>query len=678
MGSSDERNIKAIDASVGGLVWVRRRNGSWWPGRIMAHHEVPDSSIVSPKSGTPIKLLGRDDASVDWYNLEKSKRVKAFRCGEYDACIETAKATGSGTGKKAVKYARREDAIVHALEIENAHLAKEHPELPIGKDDSCIEKSGTSGEVSRRNPSRKGNEDSGDVAETEVALQSSMSLKRKNNVKASKVQYLSEKRRRTPNDSEDDGIEGNKRMKGLEDIEMGRGSKRKVQVGALLEDKEENGFISDTNINGSMSNGSLSNDSSRDWSPSMKRKRSPVINADEHSKRKIRQRPLTKFLESTAMVSVPVTCDELVKASDCSPLPGFSESKVSPVINNNNSESNGVLCENVDVPLNASENVVEAIHKKVKESEITNIVEDDSSNGLVDVPLIGDEKYSAGISTIAFTSSSPKKALVSEPRRQCDQNNHDDVVKNEGSNGSACTSPTAAHTNGIETSTSKWQLKGKRNSRQMSKKQEERRNAYAEESNNHSLRPPHCSVSDRKPLGHFSFGTQSMGRNSELYDVKIELKANYKPRNVPLISLRSKSNGEAIVGHPLTVEVLEDGSCGRVGSSHLKPFDFPMADDDVKPKPSSKKKSKKKKSHIPPWNSSKSKKSSSLSIKTRCLSALTGQKLTVSSKKKVMIEKTKERIVACIPLKVVFSRINEAVKGSARQVHRSLPSAGNT
>lgn len=62
MGSSDER--KAIDASIGGLVWVRRRNGSWWPGRIMAHNEVPDSCLVSPKSGTPIKLLGRDDASV--------------------------------------------------------------------------------------------------------------------------------------------------------------------------------------------------------------------------------------------------------------------------------------------------------------------------------------------------------------------------------------------------------------------------------------------------------------------------------------------------------------------------------------------------------------------------------------------------------------------------------------
>lgn len=250
------------------------------------------------------------------------------------------------------------------------------------------------------------------------------------------------------------------------------------------------------------------------------------------------------------------------------------------------------------------------------------------------------------------------------------------MVKKEGSNGSACTSQATTLINGIEKSTSKWQLKGKRNSRQMSKKQEERRNAYAQEANNNSL--PHCSVSDQNPHGHFGIGTQAMGRNSQLYDVKIEVKANYKPRDVPLISLRSKLNGEAIVGHPLTVEVLEDGSCDRIVSSHVKSLGVPMVDDYAKPKPSSKNKSKKKKPHIPPHKSSKSKKSSSQSKKTRCLSALSGQKLAVISKKKVMTETAKEQVVACIPLKVVFSRINEAVKGSARQVHRVLPSAGNT
>lgn len=64
MGSSGKSNVNGIDASVGGLVWVRRRNGSWWPGRILGLHELSESCLVSPRSGTPVKLLGREDASV--------------------------------------------------------------------------------------------------------------------------------------------------------------------------------------------------------------------------------------------------------------------------------------------------------------------------------------------------------------------------------------------------------------------------------------------------------------------------------------------------------------------------------------------------------------------------------------------------------------------------------------
>ncbi|KAJ3680689.1 hypothetical protein LUZ60_016967 [Juncus effusus] len=107
-----------VDATVGTIVWVRRRNGSWWPGRILGPDELAESHLLSPRSGTPVKLLGREDASVDWYNLEKSKRVKAFRCGEFDACIERAEAAQGVPIKKREKYARREDAILHALELE--------------------------------------------------------------------------------------------------------------------------------------------------------------------------------------------------------------------------------------------------------------------------------------------------------------------------------------------------------------------------------------------------------------------------------------------------------------------------------------------------------------------------------------------------------------------------------
>jgi hypothetical protein len=61
----------------------------------------------------------------DWYNLEKSKRVKPFRCGEFDGCIERAESAQGMPLKKREKYARREDAILHALELERQMLKKQ-------------------------------------------------------------------------------------------------------------------------------------------------------------------------------------------------------------------------------------------------------------------------------------------------------------------------------------------------------------------------------------------------------------------------------------------------------------------------------------------------------------------------------------------------------------------------
>lgn len=124
MGSSESGGVR--DGGAGSIVWVRRRNGSWWPGKILGPDELSASHLMSPRSGTPVKLLGREDASVDWYNLEKSKRVKAFRCGEFDDCIERAEASLGLPAKKREKYARREDAILHALELEKQFLERKY------------------------------------------------------------------------------------------------------------------------------------------------------------------------------------------------------------------------------------------------------------------------------------------------------------------------------------------------------------------------------------------------------------------------------------------------------------------------------------------------------------------------------------------------------------------------
>ncbi|CAI8617124.1 unnamed protein product [Vicia faba] len=131
-----------MNCSVGSIVWVRRRNGSWWPGQILGTDDLSTSHLTSPRSGTPVKLLGREDASVDWYNLEKSKRVKAFRCGEFDDCIEKVESSHEMPLKKREKYARREDAILHALELER-QLVKKQAKVAIASDRTNCRSSGS-------------------------------------------------------------------------------------------------------------------------------------------------------------------------------------------------------------------------------------------------------------------------------------------------------------------------------------------------------------------------------------------------------------------------------------------------------------------------------------------------------------------------------------------------------
>ncbi|KAJ9190297.1 hypothetical protein P3X46_001516 [Hevea brasiliensis] len=770
MGSSDDpnNNSKAIDASVGGLVWVRRRNGSWWPGRIMGLDEISEGSLVSPRSGTPVKLLGREDASVDWYNLEKSKRVKAFRCGEYDECIEKAKANAANGNKKAVKYARREDAILHALEIENARLGKDCIDFFSSTNNSVGEVGSSAKELASISGSGKEDvgmteeeSDSGatkDKSDSDSApelSQSGISFEEPNHFGASKVQSVQGKRRKTPNDSEDDGTEGIKRMRGLEDLGM---------------------VVGDSNAGNCLSNGSPIN-GSKGYNLSMKRKRSQVANVHELLKRKNRCRPLTKVLENTAMVSVPVICDRLPNSSG-SPLNGFSDSKVSGidsnesrksicVVVNNNSDSTGVSCEN-GASLNPSEHAFDASHIDYKlrtENDapgVSGFTENDSLDRLFDVPFVGEDKHSAGFSPMVVSSSG--KHQVGGLGRQSSQSSQAEAVslKNEGLNESVSASSAATHANNIsqrmEKGTSKWQLKGKRNSRHINKnrKQDKRkymamddepdaylagiehldgffsgsdqkvdcdgtRRSLASYSCNlqvktkqiaddevdgvqdwskpFSLRESHIrggmvevSLPPQRSLPYrqsrFTVNSRYQmsdfpGRNindSKLYDVKVEVRANYQPQNVPLVSLMSKLNGKAIIGRPLTVEVLDDGYCDLIGSNECDPTHVSalegtglghaaMRNSEPGRIPA---KHMTMQLRFSPSKSPK-RKCGLLSKKIRKLSSLTGNK----DERKPVVEKLRGPVIVCVPLKLVFSRINEAVNGSARQTHRALTSSNS-
>ncbi|XP_075107411.1 uncharacterized protein At1g51745 isoform X2 [Nicotiana tabacum] len=726
MGSSGESSAKAIDASVGGLVWVRRRNGSWWPGRILGPDELPQSCSVSPRSGTPVKLLGREDASVDWYNLEKSKRVKAFRCGEYDECIEKAKAAAANSSRKAVKYARREDAIIHALEIESARLGKDHPNFfsRIDKEDGehhTMEDSHTSS-----NPLEDGKDLDEELTSSEdnsnsaqELSQSGVSFEAPNHVIASNEKPVCGRRRRTPNDSEDDGTEGSKRMKGLDDLGMGVVS-------------------------------------------SLKRKRSQVAHVHDFLKRKNRRRPLTKVLESTAMVSVPIMCEQLPSPTG-STLVGVSESKVyglqsiesgksSPTVLNNDTDNISVTCVN-GKPLDAFGYAHDSslVKCKQKESEISSILGlsgSGSSDRLFDVPLVTEEKHSAGLSPIMSCTSQKAQGGVGAQSSQGSQVEaisfgseelDDSDSTSSGSDDFQCFSQR------MEKGTSKWQLKGKRNSRQTSRKAGcyNTGGSHASESLTYSLKSRPATTMPQSQTRSIVDELRGWGRNvslrearmkgptaellapqrllpyrqsrytvnpkyessdfslrhhiadSSLYDVNLEVKASYRPQHVPYISLMSKLNGQPIIGHPLTVEVLDDGFCDNllVSGSECYSSSYDLdedhsenisalqgADMDYESKPSLAARISTRHRMVQPRDSPtkspKTRKNGLLSKKIRKLSSLTGSHQQ-NKEKKPVVEKLRGPAVACVPLKIVFSRINEALNSSVRPAHRSIiPSIG--
>ncbi|KAM7254426.1 hypothetical protein ACFE04_003806 [Oxalis oulophora] len=675
-----------IDASVGGLVWVRRRNGSWWPGRIVSIDEVCDGSVVSPRSGTPVKLLGREDASVDWYNLEKSKRVKPFRCEEFEECIAKAKFVVANAGKKAVKYARREDAVIHALELERAGLSKDHPDSLCRTDNS----GDVPGDVDHKSHSIQERED---LCEdnSEIGTDSAPALSQSgiSSEESNRINVSKEKRRRTPNDSEDDGTEKTKtkRMKGLEDIGVVVRSKRKTQAGAVLEPVQLDSTTIDSNP---VSNGVAIN-GDKNSAPSFKRKRSQVANVHEFLKKKNRRKQLTKVLESTAMV--PVSCDQTLN-SNGSPRQSISDTKVSVVVNNN-SDSNGLSSENGS-PLKASEHVVNGNHQKMKENETTSIPDlpkKDYSDGLFDVPSTVGEKSSAGVSPIVDSSFSGR--------------HHNGVSGMHSSENSQLEAGVE-----IEMSGSNWQSKGKRKSRHRCKNINQDLGRYAaigDESNDSEKTKPQSDIGPRvdfidsfneprvkdlikelKPLSDDGlksprtlpyrqsrytvnskypspeFLTSDVPVDSRLYDVRLDVKASDRPRDVPLVSLMSKSTGKAIVGHPLTVKVLTHGY-----SEQPKPISvsFNAGKHHASKSNSAPKRKKRGGSRR---RSAKSKKSGALSKKTRKLSSLTGQG-HIKAVKNPFADETKGPIFACVPVKLVFSRINEAVSGSARPTLSAQP-----
>ncbi|XP_062232333.1 uncharacterized protein At1g51745-like isoform X2 [Phragmites australis] len=207
-GLATEAEAPALDVSAEGtLLWLRRPNGSWWPSIVISPLDVPDGCAAPPRCpATPIMLLGRRDGAtfVEWCNLDKCKRVKPFRCGELDfdqritnaQALAAARIRGSTTKTyNKCRYARMEDAIIQALQIERARALEAESKSRHG--DTCSAKP------------NKGNGVTTKSCSPHAAARDSSTV----------VQPpLPKRKRKTPYDSEDDAPTGSRRMRDLSDI----------------------------------------------------------------------------------------------------------------------------------------------------------------------------------------------------------------------------------------------------------------------------------------------------------------------------------------------------------------------------------------------------------------------------------------------------------------------------
>lgn len=238
--------------------------------------------------------------------------MKAFRCGEYDEDIERAKVSAGNSNKKAPnagKYVRREDAILHALELESIHSSSESQKSypgSINLMDKRDYKSATQpkpASTQSKKPfcmSRK--HEIHDEASTQEFSQSIVSFEEPNNPSTTGTQLTQKKRWKTPYDSENDHLEETRRTRGLQDLGLRTVSQKKGSIlvcrkGSPLSSKFDNVFSDDIPVK-----------SCKSSFLSLKRKQSMGTHVHVNSKKKSRRRQLTKVLEGKTQILNPSAC----------------------------------------------------------------------------------------------------------------------------------------------------------------------------------------------------------------------------------------------------------------------------------------------------------------------------------------------------------------------------------
>ncbi|THU48803.1 hypothetical protein C4D60_Mb06t02850 [Musa balbisiana] len=684
-----------VDCSVGTIVWVRRRNGSWWPGRILGPEELSASHLMSPRSGTPVKLLGREDASVDWYNLEKSKRVKAFRCGEFDACIEKAEASLGVPIKKREKYARREDAILHALELERK-------QLEMNQHEQAIMSNGVTGKPFTLKKEFNNMSSSDIFSRNDESSRHSKYSIHKSPTVPNKAALLHEEENISNSTNIYDGknykqigwqkdfSESIPRMRGLQDFGLRTAPKKKLphSISWLTTRKPSDNYMDDFPCSDNVVGG-MDHVRSSKSTLAIKRKRSHGATIEESLvKKRDRRRPLHQVLQSSAKLQASHSSqidhypnvvvmqgekDQLgvmcrAKRSRCIYLPADSVNYQDDEEYSSEETQTPTDQFGMDNCLNQPGSLAEGCTSEMIETD-----ESDSSprdyleTRMEDGDTLGDASCSLPPGP---KDCDPSAYLISEKFGDM----YNDVVPFTGYTSQVHPLEHPADAS-AEVGVSKWHMKGKRNIRNLVKMPadvmdhkisivgSEKCNSSAREtaygakcSSSRMVEMEHpgqrdvehgsCHIktednysSDEADLigedflqdeingynnqtyplaskasrglrrSHFGFnhlendshsmstsgweadGSHHRARKkfweesdecydtvyaaqasremgSILFDVNLKVKASYQGEHVPLVSLMSRLNGKAIIGHPVQIEILEDGSAGQYTSSN--------------------------------------------------------------------------------------------------------------
>ncbi|XP_058103903.1 uncharacterized protein At1g51745-like isoform X2 [Magnolia sinica] len=640
----------------------------------------------------------------DWYNLEKSKRVKAFRCGEFDECIKKAESSQGMPIKKREKYARREDAILHALELEKQQHEKEQQKLGIAsnyisnKIPGTLKKELGSLSLSENHVGNNGARDHSKFINFKPQLLSKRpdsfleEESMQNRVYTEKGKLV-----KHPN-WEDDNSEVIPRMRGLQDFGLQIApSKRKLSTSVACEGSRKPFSVENHAHlfpNGQHNIGNANHFSSIKNSLAIKRKRSlGGVTEESLVKRRDRRRPLVQVLQSSAKlpacqplqlngdgvsISTPGEMDQgsaicRAKRSRCVYLPADSNDCLD-------------LIESPD-QMRTSPSHFGVDNYLLHPGSLT---EDNTSSGLIEA-----QESDSSETDYSDPDMEEEAAVLSDPRNlerytifrapeQIGNMNNEELDECALSSDMSQLHP-HEQTAGIaaDMGGSKWQLKGKRNIRNLTKRPMEvtdgRDSIIIADKCNGSIRGPFLEAKgnvakvgrmdspraleqglyhrsgelnyayDEDDLTENDFGQNQMvghgnrrypltlkassrdqgrnnssaassdddshlmspssrgaGRSSQaalrryweesdecfdpvysnlidgvggrLMDVDLKVQASYHGERVPLVSLMSRLNGKAIVGHPVQIEAMEDGSSDLLLSTNDFGEDLPESD----------------------------------------------------------------------------------------------------